>query len=52
MLSCRGLVNITGEVEKALKKAASRRDWFWSTYAMNITASVFINDDEPDFTGT
>ncbi|AWW26935.1 secondary thiamine-phosphate synthase enzyme YjbQ [Acetobacterium carbinolicum] len=41
----RGLVNITGDVEKAL--AESRiSEGLILVNAMNITASVFINDDE------
>ena len=39
-------VNITGEVEKALKESRVR-EGLCLVNAMHITASVFINDDEP-----
>ncbi len=42
----RGFVNITGEVEKALAESGVRNG-FALCNAMHITASVFINDDEP-----
>ncbi|WKY48001.1 secondary thiamine-phosphate synthase enzyme YjbQ [Eubacteriaceae bacterium ES3] len=41
----RGLVNITGDVEKALKESGIKEGMILVN-AMNITASVFINDDE------
>ena len=41
----RGLVNITGDVEKALVESGIK-EWLILINAMNITASVFINDDE------
>lgn len=44
--SRRGLVNITGEVEKALEESGIQEGLILVN-AMNITASVFINDDEP-----
>lgn len=44
--SCRGLVNITEEVEKALAESGIQ-EGIILVNAMNITASVFINDDEP-----
>jgi hypothetical protein len=42
-------VNITGEVEKAVKESRVR-EGLCLVNAMHITASVFINDDEPAFT--
>ena len=39
-------VNITGEVEKAVKESRVR-EGLGLVNAMHITASVFINDDEP-----
>lgn len=42
----RGLVNITREVENALRESGIR-EGFVLVNAMHITASVFINDDEP-----
>ncbi|MBE7025526.1 MAG: YjbQ family protein [Ruminococcaceae bacterium] len=42
----RGLVNITREVEGALRESGIR-EGFVLVNAMHITASVFINDDEP-----
>src|SRR5947207_15680125 len=39
-------VNITGEIEKAVKESAVR-EGLCLVNAMHITASVFINDDEP-----
>ena len=41
----RGLVNITPRVEAAVRKSGIR-EGFVLVNAMNITASVFINDDE------
>lgn len=41
----RGLVNITGDVEKALMESGIKEGLILVN-AMNITASVFINDDE------
>ena len=42
----RGLVNITDRVEAALQKSGIR-EGLCLVNAMHITASVFINDDEP-----
>ncbi|MBI4827609.1 MAG: YjbQ family protein [Nitrospinae bacterium] len=42
----RGFVDITGEVEKALKDSGVREGMVLVN-AMHITASVFINDNEP-----
>lgn len=42
----RGLVNITGEVQNAIRESGIQ-EGFVLVNAMNITASVFINDDEP-----
>ena len=39
-------VNITGEVESAVKRSGVR-EGLCLVNAMHITASVFINDDEP-----
>ena len=39
-------VNITPQVEAAVEKSGVREGWC-SLNAMHITASVFINDDEP-----
>ena len=44
--SRRGLVNITPEVEATLAESGIREGMVLVN-AMNITASVFINDDEP-----
>ncbi len=44
--SRRGLVNITPQVEEALAESGIREGLILVN-AMNITASVFINDDEP-----
>jgi len=48
------LVNITGQVEAAVKKSGVK-EGLCLVNAMHITASVFINDDEPglhqDFIG-
>ena len=44
--SRRGLVNITGEVAEAVR-AAGVQEGLALVNAMHITASVFINDDEP-----
>ena len=44
--SRRGLVNITPHVEQALKESGIR-EGLALVNAMHITASVFINDDEP-----
>ncbi len=41
----RAFINITGEVEKALKESKIQ-EGFCLVNAMHITASVFINDDE------
>ncbi len=41
----RGLVNITGDVMRALSESGIR-EGFVLVNAMHITASVFINDDE------
>ncbi|QAT49261.1 YjbQ family protein [Caproiciproducens sp. NJN-50] len=41
----RGIVNITPQVENALKESGIR-EGLVLVNAMNITASVFINDDE------
>jgi secondary thiamine-phosphate synthase enzyme len=41
----RGLVNITEEVQKAIKESGIK-EGLVLVNAMNITASVFINDDE------
>ena len=41
----RGLVNITPQVEEALRESGIR-EGLVLVNAMNITASVFINDDE------
>lgn len=43
--SRRGFVNITREVEKAIKESGVR-EGLVLVNAMHITASVFINDDE------
>ena len=43
--SRRGLVNITPQVEQALQKSGIQEGLILIN-AMNITASVFINDDE------
>ncbi|MCI9272644.1 MAG: YjbQ family protein [Clostridiales bacterium] len=42
----RGLVNITPQVEQALQESGIQ-EGLVLVNAMNITASVFINDDEP-----
>ena len=42
----RGLVNITPDVESALEESGIQ-EGLVLVNAMNITASVFINDDEP-----
>jgi secondary thiamine-phosphate synthase enzyme len=44
--SRRGLANITPDVEQALKESGIR-EGLVLVNAMHITASVFINDDEP-----
>jgi secondary thiamine-phosphate synthase enzyme len=41
----RGIINITGDVKNALKESGIREGMILVN-AMNITASVFINDDE------
>jgi secondary thiamine-phosphate synthase enzyme len=41
-----GFVNITGEVEKAVRESGVQ-EGLCLVNAMHITASVFINDDEP-----
>lgn len=43
--SRRGLVNISGEVQKAINESGVK-EGLVLVNAMNITASVFINDDE------
>ena len=43
--SRRGLVNITGDVQKAIMESGVK-EGLGRVNAMNITASVFINDDE------
>jgi len=42
----RGLVNITGDVQKAITESGVQ-EGLVLVNAMNITSSVFINDDEP-----
>ncbi len=42
----RGLVNITGDVQRAIAESGVQ-EGLVLVNAMNITASVFINDDEP-----
>jgi secondary thiamine-phosphate synthase enzyme len=42
----RGLINITPQVEECLKESGIR-EGLVLVNAMHITASVFINDDEP-----
>jgi secondary thiamine-phosphate synthase enzyme len=42
----RGFINITAEVEAALRES-NIREGLVLVNAMHITASVFINDDEP-----
>ncbi|MBT8461789.1 MAG: secondary thiamine-phosphate synthase enzyme YjbQ [Gemmatimonadetes bacterium] len=42
----RALINITPQVDKALKKSGIQ-EGLCLVNAMHITASVFINDDEP-----
>ena len=42
----RGLVNITGDVQSAITESGVQEGMVLVN-AMNITASVFINDDEP-----
>ena len=42
--SRRGLVNITGKVQQAVNESGIK-DGMVLVNAMNITASVFINDD-------
>ncbi|MDE7034761.1 MAG: secondary thiamine-phosphate synthase enzyme YjbQ [Eubacteriales bacterium] len=42
----RGLVNIPGEVQNAIRESGIQ-EGLVLVNAMNITASVFINDDEP-----
>ena len=44
--SRRAFINITPEVEKCLKESGIK-EGFVLCNAMHITASVFINDDEP-----
>lgn len=44
--SRRGFINITPQVEEALRESGIR-EGFVLVNAMHITASVFINDDEP-----
>ena len=45
IFSRRGLVNITGDVQKAIMESGVK-EGLVLVNAMNITASVFINDDE------
>lgn len=42
----RGLINITNQVEECLRESAIK-EGLCLVNAMHITASVFINDDEP-----
>ncbi len=42
----RGFVNLTGEVERVVRESGVR-EGIVLVNAMHITASVFINDDEP-----
>ncbi len=42
----RGFINITSQIEACLKESGIR-EGFVLVNAMHITASVFINDDEP-----
>jgi secondary thiamine-phosphate synthase enzyme len=42
----RGLVNITGDMEQAVRESGVQ-EGLVLVNAMHITASVFINDDEP-----
>lgn len=42
----RGLINITSQVEQCLRESGIR-EGLCLVNAMHITASVFINDDEP-----
>ena len=44
--SRRGFINITGECERALAESGIKEGLLLCN-AMHITASVFINDDEP-----
>ena len=44
--SRRGFINITSQVEQCLKKSGIK-DGLCLVNAMHITASVYINDDEP-----
>jgi len=44
--SRRGFINITRDVERCLQESGVR-EGFVLVNAMHITASVFINDDEP-----
>jgi secondary thiamine-phosphate synthase enzyme len=46
----RGFVNITPEIQKLVKKSGIR-EGLCLVNAMHITASVFINDDEPGLHG-
>ena len=48
--SRRGLVNITSQVEEALRESGIK-DGLILVNAMHITASVFINDDESGLHG-
>jgi secondary thiamine-phosphate synthase enzyme len=43
--ACRGLVNITPEIDECLRESGVR-EGLCLVNAMHITASVFINDDE------
>lgn len=46
----RDYINITGEVEKLVKKSGVK-EGLCLVNSMHITASVFINDDEPGLHG-
>ena len=46
--SRRGYINITGDVQKAIDESGIK-EGLVLVNAMNITASVFINDDEYSF---
>lgn len=47
----RDFINITGLLEKCVEESGIREGLLLCN-AMHITASVFINDDEPGFTKT
>lgn len=44
--SCRAFINITPQIEESLKESGIKEGLLLCN-AMHITASVFINDDEP-----